>query len=68
MAIGIGTVVRLKSGGAKMTVEKVEGGKARCSWLNANDMAQQQLYPIEVLEEVKDKARPLPKVRMKRPR
>ena len=54
MAIQIGSVVRLKSGGAFMTVSHIDEGKALCDWQNRTPdgyAPQQRTYKLDVLAE-----------------
>jgi uncharacterized protein YodC (DUF2158 family) len=63
MAFQIGDTVRLKSGGAVMTVEKIlpkstmrggeEGDRLRCPWFNDKNMPQGGYFSPEMLEPVR---------------
>ncbi len=44
-----GDVVQLKSGGPKMTVDKVDGEKIWCTWF-ANDQPQRSPFPAEAID------------------
>ncbi|MDB5971242.1 MAG: putative small protein [Hydrocarboniphaga sp.] len=46
--IKVGDAVRLKTGGASMTVESIEGWKAVCVWRD-NNKPYREPYPLLVL-------------------
>ncbi len=48
--IEVGTVVRLKSGGPKMTVQWIEDDMAGCVWFDSKGAQQAGNYPIATLE------------------
>lgn len=48
--IKAGDVVRLKSGGPDMTVEKVEGTSAVCDWFDASGNPQRRHFAVASLE------------------
>lgn len=58
MAIGKGVVVRLKSGGPKMTVVDISeyqlynGNQALCSWFLPDGKPMEKLFPPESLDEI----------------
>lgn len=49
----IGDIVKLKSGGYKMTVEDVKEDDVHCVWFDKEDSLQRMIYKKIVLEEVK---------------
>lgn len=54
MAIKQGAVVCLRSGGPKMTVDKVSGDKALCVWFITGDLAQEKEFTLPVLSVEED--------------
>jgi uncharacterized protein YodC (DUF2158 family) len=53
-----GDVVRLRSGGPKMTVEKVENGAAACCFFAKKSLVREtfQVAAVEVVEKAEDDA------------
>jgi uncharacterized protein YodC (DUF2158 family) len=49
MELQIGDVVKLKSGGPWMTVEKIEGDAVSCIWFPDNNAAVTRSFHKEVL-------------------
>ena len=49
--IEAGAVVQLRSGGPKMTVNKVEGSEAVCNWFDGNK-AQTAIFELVLLKFV----------------
>lgn len=47
--IKVGDAVCLKTGGASMTVESIEGWKAMCVWRDSNK-SYREAYPLLVLK------------------
>ena len=49
-----GDVVRLKSGGPNMTIQKIvpEFGTVLCKWINEHREPRQERYTLEALEKV----------------
>jgi uncharacterized protein YodC (DUF2158 family) len=54
MAFKVGDIVRLKSGGPKMTVTKVVGDRIHCEWFNDDNKVDFKVFPPEALEAVTD--------------
>ena len=50
----VGDVVRLKSGGVRMTVELIDGDAVLCVWFDKNDLKRGG-FPSETLEAVADR-------------
>ncbi len=57
MADGLkpGDLVRLKSGGPKMTVMKIESGRVLCEWFGPNEKHEVKSFEPVVLEKVQEK-------------
>jgi uncharacterized protein YodC (DUF2158 family) len=58
MAEGLkpGDIVRLKSGGPKMTVMRIEsGGRVLCEWFTPDEEHQARSFDATVLEKVQGK-------------
>lgn len=59
MDLNIGDVVKLKSGGPKMTVTSFDQPygsnirQCRCTWFKSENEAMDKFFPIESLEKVK---------------
>jgi uncharacterized protein YodC (DUF2158 family) len=53
MALKIGDIVRLKSGGPEMTVQALEGAVARCAWFDVNDQHHEARFALETLKTVR---------------
>ena len=49
--LNIGDVVRLRTGGPKMTVIEVSDGYAHCTWF-VDGKPQQHGFPVDTLEAV----------------
>jgi len=49
-----GTVVKIKSGGPLMTIEKAERDRAWCHWY-ASDKPQVAVLPMAILEEYRER-------------
>ena len=52
MKFEIGEIVRLKSGGPKMTVTVVVFGRVGCTWFDEDDNEHRGSYPRAALERV----------------
>ncbi len=65
-----GDVVRVKSGGPKMTIDKIGqfgmGSKeeARCVWFDGNKRVT-DLFQLEILEKVDEEPKPSPRISTK---
>lgn len=46
-----GKVVRLPSGGTKMTVEAVDGDEVHCVWTTGSDMVRRETFDASLLED-----------------
>lgn len=46
----IGDVVRLKSGGPKMTITALDETEATCAWFNRNGRNQSDDFPLATIE------------------
>ena len=46
-----GDLVRLRSGGPLMTIERIEGDKASCYWTDVNGQPNDGMFPISVLQK-----------------
>ena len=46
----IGDVVRLKSGGPKMTITALDEAQATCVWFNRNGRNQSDDFPLATIE------------------
>ena len=53
-SITVGSVVRLKSGGPKMTVDLFHEGEARVKWFNNKGDTCEGYYRLEMLTLVKE--------------
>jgi uncharacterized protein YodC (DUF2158 family) len=51
MEIRVGDIVVLKSGGPKMTVEKVGNGVFVCKWFDG-DKAERDFFPFDTVRKV----------------
>lgn len=52
----VGDVVRLKSGGPKMTVTKIEEERVHCDWFEKGKL-HERIFRVEALEEDSNLAR-----------
>jgi uncharacterized protein YodC (DUF2158 family) len=50
----VGDVVRLKSGGHPMVIEKLEGTQALCVWQDSKNEPRSQQYQLTSLQKVED--------------
>ncbi len=48
-SLKVGDVVRLKSGGPEMVIEKIEGTQALCAWQDAKKVAKSHYYQLTSL-------------------
>nr|WP_281722858.1 DUF2158 domain-containing protein [Nitrosomonas nitrosa] len=51
MELKKGDVVRLKSGGPKMTIKFIEGETVACVWFNEKNQKQEAAFEAEMLEK-----------------
>jgi uncharacterized protein YodC (DUF2158 family) len=49
MAFNVGDLVQLKSGGPKMTVEKLEGSEVSCVWFDGTN-PKYGIFPVNTLK------------------
>jgi uncharacterized protein YodC (DUF2158 family) len=49
-ALGIGNLVRLRSGGPLMTVKGIKGDQVDCFWTDWNGQINADSFPIDVLQ------------------
>jgi uncharacterized protein YodC (DUF2158 family) len=49
-ALGIGNLVRLRSGGPLMTVKGIKGDQVDCFWTDWNGQVNADSFPIDVLQ------------------
>lgn len=54
--LGLGDLVRVKSGGPMMTVHAIKGREAICEWTNSNGNLQSSRFPIADLVAIGGKA------------
>ena len=54
IAFQSGAVVRLKSGGPKMTVVDVQTQEVTCTWFTKQDLKEQGTFPPYALEDAND--------------
>jgi uncharacterized protein YodC (DUF2158 family) len=47
-----GDLVRLRSGGPLMTIERIEGDKVNCYWTDVNGQPNDGMFPISVLQKL----------------
>lgn len=60
MSFKIGDVVKLKSGGSKMTVSEInDAGMVVCTWLDSKGLAQEKEFDQESLKINKKPVTPL---------
>lgn len=55
----IGDVVRLKSGGPKMTILAMDETQATCAWFNRNGRNQSDDFPLVAIEVFIERAVPI---------